>query len=76
MIEIDFRNMSRFEVGAIKECIDLCRNGYRVMVNSHVDKYIFIKLRHDRTGRILRMYVYPDRYTIRDGERIIKSVSS
>lgn len=63
---------SRIEVEAFKECTDLCINGYTILFGAREGADSWVKLRHRTNGRTLMMRINRDRYSIREGTRLVK----
>lgn len=63
---------SRIEVEAFKECHDLCINGYTLLFGARDGVNSWVKLRHRTNGRTLMMRINRDRYSIREGARLVK----
>lgn len=63
---------SRIEVEAFKECTDLCLNGYTLLFGAREGADSWVKLRHRTNGRTLMMRINRDRYSIREGTRLVK----
>lgn len=59
-----FQKVTKAMVDALKECIDLCTNGYMIQHSTFIDEFWFIKLKHKRNGRILCIKAYKFRWEI------------
>lgn len=76
MMVLNYNKLSKVEVDAMKECIDLCRNGYSMIVEWQDKEYKYFKLRHNRSGRVLQLHIYPDHYHLKCDGKILKSVKA
>ena len=66
----------QMQVNALRECIDLVSNGYRVIVRFTHDEYWYFKLRHHRNRSIIEVRVDAFGMVVRkDGKesKVIKS---
>lgn len=63
---------TKIEVEAFKECTDLCLNGYTLLFGARDGGNLWVKLRHRTNGRTLMMKINRDRYSIREGTRLVK----
>lgn len=63
---------TKIEVEAFKECHDLCLNGYTMLFAAREGVSSWVKLRHCTNGRTLMMRIKRDRYSIREGTKLIK----
>ena len=63
---------SKVEVEAFKECLDLCHNGYVLLFGARDGDNSWLKLRHRSNGRTLMVRINHDRYSIREGARLVK----
>lgn len=59
-------------VSALDECRDLLFNGYSIVIQCLVSDGIFVKLKHRSNGRTIIVRSYPDKYVIREGQRVLK----
>lgn len=67
--------LTSLQVDALRECIDFTHNGYYILIFYVASDYMFIKMRHLKHERWLKMYVYPWRYDIYKNGVLVKSVS-
>ena len=74
MVE-NWLNVSLSKVDALRECIDLCTNGYNVMFVSQTTDSWFVKLRHCSNGNMMSVVSFEDRYTIYKNGKHVKSKS-
>lgn len=74
MISIDVNHNSKSQVDALKECIDLCSNGYYEMFALQEPDYWFIKLRHQTNGRILKFILDKKGWRIMEKDKVLKEV--
>jgi len=72
MKELDPNSMTKIQVGAFLECIDLVRNGYMQRFAIYQSNFWFVKYRHLSNGRELIVKWVPDYYTISERGQIIK----
>lgn len=63
---------TKIEVEAFKECHDLCLNGYVFLFGARDGVNSWVKLRHRSNGRTLMVRIDRDRYSIREGTRLVK----
>ena len=64
-------NVSLSKVDALRECIDLCSNGYVIMFSSDTRERWFVKLRHCTNGNFVTIVSYDRRYAIcKNGKRV------
>lgn len=63
MIE-NWLNVSLSKVDALRECIDLCANGYNVMFVSQTPDSWFVKLRHCSNGNMISVVSFDSRYIV------------
>lgn len=68
-------NLPKYQVDVLFECIDLTQNGYQIIVDVRNKQQWFIKMRHQANGRILIVQWWPFGYLIREGKKVLKSVS-
>ncbi len=68
-------NLTSLQVDALRECIDFTNNGYYILIFYVASDYMFIKMRHLKHERWLKMYVYPWRYDIYKNGVLVKSAS-
>lgn len=68
-------NVSLSKVDALRECIDLCANGYNVMFVSQTTDSWFVKLRHCSNGNMISVVSSEDRYVISKNGKTVKSKS-
>lgn len=76
MKELDPSSMTKIQVGAFLECIDLVRNGYIQRLAVYQPRFWFIKYKHLTNGRELVVKWVPDCYTISERGRVIKQCPS
>lgn len=67
--------LPKYQVDALLECIDLTQNGYQIIVDVRDKQRWFIKMRHQTNGRILIVQWWQCGYLIREGKKVLKSVS-
>lgn len=72
MIE-NWLNVSLSKVDALRECIDLCSNGYRIMFVSQTQDSWFVKLRHCSNGNMISVVSFDNRYVISKNGKPVKS---
>lgn len=70
--EQDF--MTKAQVDGVKELIDLCRNGYKVVFGATIYSGREYKLRHLRNGRTLMVSIFRYSYSIMEGKKVLKMV--
>lgn len=75
MIQAKVSSLPKFQVDVLYECIDLIQNGYRIIVDVRDKQRWFLKLRHMANGRVLILQWWRYGYLIRDGDKVLKSVS-
>lgn len=75
MIQAKVRSLPKYQVDVLFECIDLIQNGYRIIIDVRDKQRWFLKLRHFTNGRILILQWWEFGYSIREGDKILKSVS-
>ena len=63
------------QINMISECIDLCRNGYMIRFHVFGTTYWFVSLKHSTNGRQIAAIWHPDNWVLKEGSRILKSVS-
>ena len=64
---------TKSQVGALNECIDLCRNGYIQVFEYYGEKWWCLKFKHLTNGRSLVVHVYESGYIIKEGRKILKT---
>lgn len=74
MTSFEYDFMTKAQVDGVKELIDLCRNGYQVLFGAELYSGRQYKLRHSRNGRTLMVTILRYSYSIKEGERVLKSV--
>lgn len=74
MTQFEYDFMTKAQVDGVKELIDLCRNGYRVLFGATLCTGRKYKLQHCRNGRTLMVTILRYSYTIKEGERVLKMV--
>ena len=74
MTQFEYDFLTKAQVDGIKELIDLCRNGYRVVFGATLCTGRKYKLRHCRNGRTLMVSILRYSYTIKEDERVLKMV--
>ena len=67
--------LTSLQVDALRECIDFTHNGYYILIFYVASDYMFIKMRHLKHERWLKMYVHLWRYDIYKNGVLVKSVS-
>lgn len=67
--------LTSLQVDALRECIDFTQNGYYILIFYVASDYMFIKMRHLKHERWLKMYVHPWRYDIYKNGVLVKSAS-
>lgn len=67
--------LTSLQVDALRECIDFTHNGYYILIFYVSSDKMFIKMRHLKHDRWLKMYVYPWTYSIYKNGVLVKSVS-
>lgn len=72
MIE-NWLNVSLSKVDALRECVDLCSNGYLIMFRSQTQDSWFVKLRHCTNGNIMSVVSFENRYLISKNGKPVKS---
>lgn len=70
----EVRIKTRVQVDALRECIDLVRNGYIQKFAVYQPSWWFIKYRHMVNGRTLYVEWKPDRFCLKEDGLILKSV--
>lgn len=73
-----FRNegLTAIQVEALQECFDFIRNGYMEVLSYSSEDFWFVKLRHKRNRKVLKVYVYPTYYYIDRARKIVKWVEN
>ena len=71
--EHDF--LTKAQVDGVKELIDLCRNGYRVVFGATLYTARQYKLKHSRNGRTLMVSIYRYSYSIKEDGKVLKLVA-
>lgn len=66
-------NVSLSKVDALRECIDLCTNGYLVLFVSQTQDSWFVKLRHCSNGNMMSVVSYENRYVISKNGKTVKT---
>ena len=66
--------LTKYQVDAQSECIDLCSCGYREVFSVRQHDWWFVKLRHLHNGRTLVVEWKPDYYEIRENRKVLKRV--
>lgn len=74
MTQFEYDFLTKAQVDGIKELIDLCRNGYKVVFGATIISGRTYKLRHSRNGRTLMVNIFRYSYAIKEGERVLKMV--
>lgn len=69
-----YNNFTKSQVGALHECIDLCRNGYVQVFEYYGIEWWCLKFRHLTNKRYLVVHIYLDKYIIKEGRNILKEV--
>lgn len=72
MKEVTASKLTKIQVDAFLECIDLVKNGYMQCFAVVHDNFWFFKYRHLTNGRNLVVKWIPDEYTISEGKEILK----
>ena len=72
MIE-NWLNVTLSKVDALRECIDLCSNGYNVMFVSQTPDSWFVKLRHCSNGNMISVVAFDSKYMISKNGKPIKT---
>ena len=67
--------LTSLQVDALRECIDFTQNGYYILIFYVASDHMFIKMRHLKHERWLKMYVHQWRYDIYKNGVLVKSVS-
>ena len=75
MFSGEYTGLTRIEVEALRECFDFIDNGYLLVVGYHDDKQWFIKLRHYKHKRYLKIYIHKWFYSIIRDYKCVKSIS-
>lgn len=74
MIELDEYRLLKSQVGALQECIDLCRNQYFIRVQHFCSAFWYIKMKHYHNGRELTVWWEPGVYRIKKNSQLLKEV--
>lgn len=74
MTQFEYDFLTKAQVDGIKELIDLCRNGYKVVFGATLVTGRKYKLRHSRNGRTLMVNIFRYSYSIEEGKKILKMV--
>lgn len=72
MVGLSQHSLLDSQVGALKECIDLCRNGYIVQVQHYCDAFWYMRLRHMRNGRNITIWWERGFYSLKEGAKLLK----
>ena len=62
------------QIGMLIECADLESNGYVRIIEHTEENWWFLKYRHRSNGRTLTVQWRYDKYTIKEGNLILKSI--
>lgn len=68
----DSQSLTALQVEALNECFDFLRNGYREILSYTNDGFWFIKMRHRRNRKVIKVYVYQHYYYIDKASKIVK----
>lgn len=71
--EHDF--MTKAQVDGVRELIDLCRNGYRVVFGATLYTARQYKLKHSHNGRTLMVSICRYSYSIKEDGKVLKLVA-
>lgn len=64
-------NISLAWVDALRECVDLCQNGYIIVLQSVNRGLWFVKLKHSSNGNVIIIKAYEESFTmIKNGKTI------
>lgn len=72
--DLDLQTLTRNQVDALNECIDLVKNGYCQLFAIIQHDWWFYKYKHMKNGRILIVEWKPSGYQIREGKKVLKNV--
>ena len=67
--------MTKEQVDGVKELIDLCRNGYRVVFGATLYTARQYKLKHSHNGRTLMVSICRYSYSIKENGKVLKLVA-
>lgn len=62
------------KVDALLVCIDLCANGYQVVVQHYDDSYWYIKMKHCKNRNIMELKYQPQFYVLYKNGKCVKFV--
>lgn len=71
----DVKSLTKLEVDALSECIDLTRNGYVYVGKIECCNSIKMFFRHPKNHRRLNVIIEKQKYCILEGNKVIKSVA-
>lgn len=71
MIEV-WDNISLAWVDALRECVDLCKNGYFIVLQSVNSGLWLVKLKHSSNGNIIIIKAYDESFTMQKNGKTIK----
>ena len=74
MIEL-WHSVSLAWVDALRECVDLCKNGYFIVLQSVNSDLWFVKLKHSCNGNVIIIKAYEESFTIQKNGKTIKHES-
>lgn len=74
MIELEQDRLLNSQVGALQECIDLCRNGYFTQVQHYAPTFWYIRLRHYHNGRSLTIWWEKGCWMLKESGKLLKRV--
>ena len=60
----DMSNLTKAQVEALLECFDFLANGYREQSCIEVGDLWVIQLKHERTQKVIRMFIRPNAYRL------------
>lgn len=72
MFDIEESRLLNSQVGALKECIDLCRNKYFVRVQHFCPTFWYMRLKHYHNGRELVIWWQRGFYQIKEDSKLLK----
>lgn len=70
----EYKDLTKAQVEALLECFDFLANGYIEQSCFEVDDLWIIQMKHKRTLKVIRVFIYQDRYRIQVAGRTRKKV--
>lgn len=70
------KKLTKCQVGALRECVDLEVNGYRLVFRSFMPSLWYWRFVHNRNGRRLTVKWSPDEFTVSEGGKVLKHIDS